>query len=93
MLPSGKCLRRIAPAAAMADKYIESTQNTNKKPFLASNYGTNRSLDIYETFIPPKGPSTQLIDATSYVKMCNAMIGAEVLADISTYQMLSADKN
>jgi hypothetical protein len=29
MLPSGKCLCRIAPAAAMVDKYIENTQNTN----------------------------------------------------------------
>jgi hypothetical protein len=29
MQPSGKCLRRIAPAAA-----IETTQNTNKKLFL-----------------------------------------------------------
>ena len=29
MLPSGECLRRIAPAAAMVDKYIENTQNTN----------------------------------------------------------------
>jgi hypothetical protein len=41
MLPLGKCLRRIAPAAAMVDEYVENTQNTNKKLFLASNYGTN----------------------------------------------------
>jgi len=40
MPPSGKCLRRIAPAAAMVDKFVETTQNTNKTQLLASNYGT-----------------------------------------------------
>jgi hypothetical protein len=38
-----------------------------------------------------KGPSNQVIDAT--VKMHDATIGAEELADISSYQTLSADKN
>jgi hypothetical protein len=33
MPPLGKCLHRIAPAAAMVDKYIENTQNTNKNDF------------------------------------------------------------
>ncbi len=93
MPPSGKCLRHIAPAAAMVDKYIENTQNTNKKLFLASDYGTNRSLNVYENFIPQKGPSTQLVDVTSCVKMCDATIGAEELVDISSHQKLSADKN
>jgi len=37
MPPSGKCLRRIAPTAAMVDKFIETTQNTNKTQLLASN--------------------------------------------------------
>jgi hypothetical protein len=36
MQPSGECLRRIAPAAAMVDEFVETTQNTNKKLFLAS---------------------------------------------------------
>ncbi len=36
MQPLGKCLRRIAPAAAMVDEFIETTQNTNKKLFLAN---------------------------------------------------------
>jgi hypothetical protein len=92
MPPLGKCLCCIAPAATMVNEYIEITQNTNKKLFLASDYGTNWSLVVYENFIPQKGPSTQLIDATSCVKMCDATIGAEELADISSYQMLSADK-
>jgi hypothetical protein len=38
MPPLGKCLRCIAPAAAMVDEFVENTQNTNKKLFLASNY-------------------------------------------------------
>jgi hypothetical protein len=93
MPPSGECLHRIAPAATMVDKYIENTQSTNKKLFLASNYGTNQSLAVYENFIPQKGPSTKLVDVTSCIKRCNATIGAEELADISSYQRLSADKN
>jgi hypothetical protein len=76
----------------MVDKYVENTQSTNKKLFLASNYGTNWSLVAYENFIPPKGPSTQLIDVTSCVKMCDVTIGAEELVDISSYQTMSADK-
>ena len=28
--PSGKCLRRIAPAAAMVNEFVETAQNTNK---------------------------------------------------------------
>jgi hypothetical protein len=30
MPPSGKCLRRIAPAVAMVDEFVKTTQNTNK---------------------------------------------------------------
>jgi hypothetical protein len=40
MPPSGECLRRIAPAAAMVNKFFETTQNTDKPQLLASNYGT-----------------------------------------------------
>jgi hypothetical protein len=36
MQPSGKCLRRIAPAAAMVNKFVETTQNPKKKLFLAN---------------------------------------------------------
>ncbi len=77
----------------MVDEYIENTQNNTKKLFLASNYGTNRSIVVYENFIPQKGPSTQLVDATSCVKMCDTTIGVEELADISSYQTLSVNKN
>jgi hypothetical protein len=30
MPPSSKCLRRIAPAAAMVNEFVETAQNTNK---------------------------------------------------------------
>jgi hypothetical protein len=52
MLPSGNSLCRIAPAAAMVNKFVERAQNANKKLFLASNYGTNQSLVVCENFIP-----------------------------------------
>jgi hypothetical protein len=38
--PSGECLHRIAPSAAMVNKFVETTQNTNKTQLIASNYGT-----------------------------------------------------
>jgi hypothetical protein len=58
MPPSGKCLCRIAPAAATVNEFIETTQNTNKTQLLASNYGAFRALGISENFIPQNGPST-----------------------------------
>jgi hypothetical protein len=67
MPPLGKCLRRIAPAAAMVNEFAETTQNTNKTQLLASNYRTFQALVISENFIPQNKPSTQLIDATSFV--------------------------
>jgi hypothetical protein len=33
MLLSGKCLRHIAPEAAMVNEHIENKQNTNKNYF------------------------------------------------------------
>ncbi len=38
MPPSGECLSRIAPAAAMVSEFVETTQNTNKLQLLASDY-------------------------------------------------------
>jgi hypothetical protein len=40
MPPLVKCLRRIAPAAVIVDKFVETTQNTNNTQLLPSNYGT-----------------------------------------------------
>ncbi len=47
MPPLGKCLRRIALVAAMVNKFVETTQNTNKTKLLASNYGTFRALVFF----------------------------------------------
>jgi hypothetical protein len=41
MPPSGGCLHRITPTAAMVDEFIETTQKTNTTQFLASDYGTS----------------------------------------------------
>jgi hypothetical protein len=67
MPPLGECLHRIAPAAAMVNKFVETTQNTNKTQLLASNNTTFRALVVDENVIPKNGPSTQIIDATSFV--------------------------
>jgi hypothetical protein len=40
MPPLGECLCHIAPAVTMVDQFVETTQNTNKTQFIASNYGT-----------------------------------------------------
>ncbi len=81
-------MRRIAPAAIMVDKFVETTQNTNKTQLLASNYGSFWALVNSENFIPQNGPSTQLIDAASFIKMWDGTIGAEEPAVISSYQTL-----
>jgi hypothetical protein len=53
----------------MVDKFIENTQNTNKKLLLASNYSTIRSPVIRENIVHQNRPSTQLVDATSCINM------------------------
>jgi hypothetical protein len=40
MSPLGECLSCIAPAAAMVNEFVETTQNTNKTQLLASDYRT-----------------------------------------------------
>jgi hypothetical protein len=93
MLPSGECLRRIAPAAIMVNNLVENTQNTNKKLFSASNLRYNQPLVVCENLIPQNELSTQLIVATRCVKMGDAAIVAEELSYILSYQTLSTDKN
>ena len=81
------------PGGRHGQEFESNTQNTNKTQLLASNYDTFWSLVVCENFVPQNEPSTQLIDATSCVKIWNATIGAEELSYISSYQTLSADKN
>ena len=94
MPPLVECLRRIAPApaATMVNEFLETTQNTNKTQVLASNYDTFWALVVCEN-LTPNGPSTQLINAISFVLMWNSTFGAEEFSYISSYQTLSADKN
>jgi hypothetical protein len=56
MPPSGKCLRRIAPVAAMVDEFVETTPNTNKTQILPSNYSTFLSLVVFDYFGTRNGP-------------------------------------
>jgi len=56
MRPLGECLRRIAPAAAMVNKFVETTLNTNKTQLLPCNYGTFRALVVCENFNPKMDP-------------------------------------
>ena len=67
MPPLSECMRHIALVAAMVNKFVETTQSTNKAQLLASNYSTFWSLVVYENFVPQIGPSTQLIDTTSFI--------------------------
>jgi hypothetical protein len=70
----------------MVHKFVENTQNTNKKLFSASNLRYNQPLVVCENFIPRNEPSTQIIDATSCVKMSKAAIVVEKLSYIFSYQ-------
>ena len=76
MPPLGECLCRITQADAMADEFVEKTQNTNETPLLASNYITFRSPIVCENFILQNVPSTQLVNfgATSCVKYETAQL-------------------
>ena len=89
MPPLGKCLRHIAPAAAVVEEFVETTQNTNK----ASNYSTFWVLVVCKNCVPQIGPFTHLIDAPSFIKKWNSTIEAGDLSYISSYQTLPVDKN
>ena len=65
MPPLGECLHHIVPAAAMVDKFVENTQNTNKIQLLPSNYGTFWSLVVCENL----NPETNLYSAHWWNKL------------------------
>jgi hypothetical protein len=65
MLPSGVCSRRIGPADAM----VIAVAIVHKTQLLASVYRTFYLAKVV-TFETRKGPSTHVIDAMSFVKMC-----------------------
>jgi hypothetical protein len=64
---------RIAPAAAMVDDFVVKHKNTNKVQIITS---------CLRELKPQNGPSTQLIDVTSRIKMRDiSKTRAEELAD------------
>jgi hypothetical protein len=65
MLPSGVCSCRIGPADAM----VIAVAVVHKTQLLASDYHTFYLAKVV-TFETRNGPSTHVIDATSFVKTC-----------------------
>jgi hypothetical protein len=63
MLPSGVCSRRIGPADAM----VIAVDVVHKTQLLASVYRTFYLAKVV-TFETQNGPTTHVIDATSFVK-------------------------
>ena len=89
MPPLGECLCLITPAVK---EFVETTLITNQTQLLASKFGTFWSRVVCENFIPQNEPSTQLINATSCIKMWNVTMLAYELADISSYQSCEGTK-
>ena len=73
--PSGVCLRRIGPADAM----VIAVAVVHKTQLLASVYHTFYLAKVV-TFETRKGPSTHVIDVTSFVYIANNSKKAEELS-------------
>ena len=71
---------------------LQNTKHYQKTMFSWLTYGRPQ-IQKSSTFGTRNGPSTQLINAMSCEKMQDALIKAEKLADISSYQTLSANRN
>ena len=65
--------------------------STNKTQLLASNYCTFLLAEL-KIFVTQKGPSTHIIDATSFIAMWDDTIQEKASSYISSYQTLTADK-
>ena len=88
MPPSGVWLRHIGPADAM----VIAIAIVSKTQLFASNYRFFKLANLL-IFVTWKGPSTHIIDATSFVTMWDTTIQKEAISYISSYQTLTADKN
>ena len=91
MPPSGEFLHRIAMAAAMVDDFGWKHKTLTKNDFLLATYVRPKPKPG-DNFGTRSGPFTHLINTTSFINMWDAMIGAEELANISSYQTLWGDK-
>ncbi len=70
---------------------ITAVAVVSKTQLLASNYRTFLLANL-SNFVTQKGPSTHIIDATSFITMWGATIQKEAISYISSYQMLTLDK-
>jgi len=61
------CRHRVSACAVLLRKFVETTQNTTKTQLLPSNNDTFRALVNSENFVPQNRPSTQVINATSFI--------------------------
>jgi hypothetical protein len=66
--------------------------STNATQLLVSNYCTCL-LAEQQIFVTQKGPSTHVIDTTSFITMWEATIQEEAISYIFSYQTLTAAKN
>ncbi len=64
----GHVLPPYRPGRRHGNRRRRPVQNTNKTQLLASNYCTFLLAKLY-IFVTQKGPSTHVIDATSFVTM------------------------
>jgi hypothetical protein len=88
MLSSGKCLRCIAPVAAMVDNFSCNQKNNNKTQFLSSKPMVDLSKKAKQ-FRNLKRTlySRHQCNKLHIVQMWNTMIQAEELSYILSYQM------
>ena len=63
----GRVLVPFWPGGRHGYRRRRCVQNTNKTQLLASDYRTFLLAKLY-TFVTQKGPSTHVIDATSFVR-------------------------
>ena len=92
LLEATACHHQASSCIALPQILVKNTK-TNKKIFLTSLPTVlDRSQNLWE-FRDPKRTLYSPHRCNKLHKMWNITIGAEVLANISSYQTLSADKN
>ncbi len=86
MPPLGKCLRHIAPAAAMVNDFEWNKKNTNKTQLLPCFLMVDRCKKAKQ-FETRQGPPTHVLGATTPDPNPNTTIQVEELSYILSYQM------
>jgi hypothetical protein len=83
MPPSGKCLRRIAPAAAMVDDIEKKTLIKHNFYLAFARYTRTKKLSNIKT---RRGPSTYVLVATSPDSIACVINQVETISYILSYQ-------